>query len=100
MQHVLFTRQIEWDMGRGKLRSLQFSALSGTPLSVIAEKHLLTIKTKPTDSLESCPGQQALMHDFKWFYPGCSSEPKGMDGGGDLEEMSKYKGDAYSTKSK
>lgn len=69
----------------------------GLHVSAFAEKYLLTIKAKPTDSLESCPGRQELVHDFKWFYLGCSNEPKGMDEGGDLEEMSKYKGDEYST---
>lgn len=36
--------------------------------SVSAQKHLPTLKTKPTDFPGACPEQQPLMHDFRWFY--------------------------------
>lgn len=58
----------------------QFSAFSGTPgVSLCIET--LSDKTKPTDFPEAHPGQHQLMHDFKWFYLGCSNKPKGTDEG-------------------
>lgn len=55
--------------------------LSGILESVFAEKRLPTMKNKAHRFPEACPEQQALRHDFRWFYPGCSKNPEGRDEG-------------------